>query len=232
MAKNRNYGYFVGDDYSFTIFKDEKGRKYGKLVNTKTGEVLCNDMYQRVVPEKMLNLVNSAKLIISAAWQDGKILPSEKDAFTAAFAGVEFTEEQKAEILKEFDEPTPVEELLKNELSRDQQMLILETSLLLVLADNEFHPKEKDFIEKLVKSFNLDERDFALIYYILPEEAKKYIVKEKLHETLMIKEEEIIVLDKLNKADEPVEVNHEIVYSRFVNNWKNRSERYKRRSTY
>lgn len=227
-----SYEYFVSDDYSFSIYRDEKGRKYGKLVDIKTGKDICNDMYQRVKPENVDNLVNTAKIIISAAWQDGKILPSEKEAFEHAFAGVKFTEAQKAEIQKEFIDSTPIDRLLPSITSREQQMLILETSLLLVIADNEFHPKEKIFIEKLVKSFNLDSKDFALLYYILPDSVKKYIVKAKLHETLAINEDEIVVLDKLAKSDEKNIVNHEMVYSHFVNNWKNRSERYKIKRVY
>lgn len=232
MSDKKNFGYFVNDDYSFTIYKDEKNRKYGKLVNVKTGEEVSTELYQKVKPENVNNLLNSVKVIISAAWQDGKILPSEKQAFKKAFEGINFTEEQKEEIRKEFEDPTPIENLIGDITSREQQMLILETSLLLIIADNEFHPKEKMFIEKLVKTFNLDNRDFALLYYILPEKAKKYIVKERLHETLAINDEEIAVLDKFVKQEDTEEVNHEIVYQHFVNNWKNRSERYRRRSIY
>ena len=227
-----SFGYYVNDKFSFTIIRDEKGRKLGKLVNVQTGETLAEDMYQRVVPENIDNLINVAKLLIGAAWQDGKIEESEKRSFYHAFENVSFTDPQKKEIEKEFVEPTPVKELVAEIKDREEKLLVLETALLLIIADNEFHPKEKEFIEYLVNEFKLDSEDYALLYYILPDNVKKYIVKEKLHDTLKIKSDEIATLDKLSSKAKADSINHNQVYHHFINSWKNRSTRYKRDSVY
>jgi len=129
--------------------------------------------------------------------------------------------------------PMEIEDEKLTSSIREEKLIILETSLLLILADNEFHPQEKKFIETLVKEFQLESEDFALLYYILPEEVKKYIVKERIHETLEIDDAEIAALEKFTAHEEPGEtVNHEKVYVHFVNSWKNRSTRYKRGSVY
>lgn len=224
--------YFGNEEYSFTITRDEKGRKIGKLVNIKTGDILSDNMFQRVIPENVPNLLNVAKVIISAAWQDGKILPSERKAFDEAFKNVNFSHKQKKEIEKEFVDPTPIKKLIKNIKTREEKLLILETSLLLVVADNEFHPKEKTFIETIVKEFDLDSHDFVLLYNILPERVKKYIVKENIHETLEINADEIRVVDKFTKKKKDKEVSHDQVYHHFIESWKNRSTRYRRLSVY
>ena len=233
MTKDNMISYFVNDDYSFTIYQDKKGKQVGKLINLKTGEELADNLYQRVFPESIDNLVNVARVIISAAWQDGKILPSERAAFDKAFSYVKFTDEQKKLIDKEFTEPTPLKDLIGCIKTREEKLVVLETSLLLILADNEFHPKEKEFIETLVKEFDLQSEDFALLYYILPQEIKQYIVKEKIHSTLEIDTKVICALDNLmceESEEEPVD--HNMVYLHFVNSWKNRSTRYKRKSVY
>ena len=111
--------YFGNEEYSFTITRDEKGRKIGKLMNVKTGDILTDNMFQRVMPENVPNLLNVAKVIISAAWQDGKILPSERKAFNEAFKNVNFTPKQKKEIEKEFVDPTPIKKLIKNIKTRE-----------------------------------------------------------------------------------------------------------------
>jgi tellurite resistance protein len=224
--------YFGNEEYSFTITRDEKGRKIGKLVNIKTGDILSDNMFQRVMPENVPNLLNVAKVIISAAWQDGKILPSERKAFDEAFKNVNFSHKQKKEIEKEFVDPTPIKKLIKNIKTREEKLLILETSLLLVVADNEFHPKEKTFIETIVKEFDLDSHDFVLLYNILPEKVKKYIVKENIHEKLEINADEIRVVDKFTKKKKDKEVSHDQVYHHFIDSWKNRSTRYRRLSVY
>ncbi len=224
--------YFGNEEYSFTITRDEKGRKIGKLMNIKTGDILSDNMFQRVIPENVPNLLNVAKVIISAAWQDGKILPSERKAFDEAFKNVNFSPKQKKEIEKEFVDPTPIKKLIKNIKTREEKLLILETSLLLVVADNEFHPKEKTFIETIVKEFDLDSYDFVLLYNILPERVKKYIVKENIHETLEINADEIRVVDKFTKKKKDKEVSHDQVYHHFIESWKNRSTRYRRLSVY
>lgn len=229
---NKIRGYYVNDKYSFTIKLDDQGRSCGKLVNQETGEVICDDMHQRVYPEKVSNLLNVAKVIISAAWQDGEIQKEEKAAFEKAFETVSFTEEQRKELEQEFIKPSCVEELLPKIVTREEKLLILETSLLLIMADKVFHAKEKEFIERLVKVFELDRSDFALIYYILPAEVKKYIVSEKIHETLAIREDEIATLAKYAQKDEEKDVNYDVIYTRLVNNWKNRSSRYHKRSIY
>ncbi|MBN2461014.1 MAG: TerB family tellurite resistance protein [Candidatus Cloacimonetes bacterium] len=225
-------GYYVNDNYAFTISLDEKGRKVGTLRDIKTGKVLGESMYQRVLPENIDNLLNVAKIIISAAWQDGKITSSEKDAFSKAFRNIDFTEQQQREIEAEFNKPTPVEEMIGKITNREEKLLILETSLLLIIADKEFHPKEKDFIEYLVKEFKLDSEDYALLYYILPEQVKKYIIKEKIHKTLQINTKEIKVLNKFSSAKSDTQVNHDKVYTHFIDSWKDRSYRYKRLSVY
>ena len=230
MADLKTVEYFVSDNYSFKVMRDEKGRKTGKLVNLITEEV--EEFNQRVLPQNIPNLLNVAKVVISAAWQDGKILPSENEAFENAFRNVNFTNEQRAEIEKEFKDPTPKEELVKNIMTREEKMLILETSLLLVIADNEFHPKEKEFIGYLIKEFELDSTDFIILYSILPERVKKYITKEKLHETLEIKADEIETLKKFVVAKKAIDTSHDQVYAQFLNNWKNRSVRYRRSSVY
>ncbi len=229
---NKISGYFVNEKYSFTIQLDEKGRKYGKLVDQETGEVLAKELYQRVLPERVTNLLNVAKVIISAAWQDGEIQNEERLAFNKAFENVSFTEDQRKELDQEFITPSNLDVLLTNIITREEKLLILETSLLLIIADNVFHVKEKEFIEKLVKTFELDSADFALLYYILPEAVKKYIVTEKIHETLEIKKEDIATLSKYAQKDTGKVVNYDKVYTHLVNNWKNRSSRYHRRSIY
>ena len=229
---NNSFGYYVNDKYAFTIAKDKKGRKQGKLVDVKTGEILAGEMYQRVVPENIDNLVNVAKLLIGAAWQDGKIEESERQAFYEAFKNVKFSDSQKHEIEKEFKQPTPIKELVAKIENREEKLLILEASLLLIIADDEFHPKEKEFIEYLVKEFDLDSADFALLYYILPDKVKKYIVKEKINETLQIKSDEIATFDKLSAKEKSSKLNHNQVYYHFINSWKNRSSRYRRDSVY
>ena len=229
---NNELEYFLNDDYSFSITIDKAGRKIGKLIDLKEDKILADNLMQKVIPEKLPNLINVAKVVISAAWQDGKILPSEKKAFNKAFENVAFTTEQWAEIEQEFINPTPISELIKNIKSRDQQMLILETSLLLVIADGEFHPKEKEFIDFLVKKFKLDTDDFALLYRILPERAKKYIIKEKLHEGLNIKADEMKVLNKFVPKIKVKELKHENVYNNLMNNWRNRRTRYSKINSY
>ncbi len=225
-------GYFVNSKYSFTIMTDKDGRKVGKLVDRETNQVLAEDMHQRVCPVFTPNLINAIKVIISAAWQDGKILPEERKAFDKAFGNVEFTEEQIQEIEKEFANPTPLKELLKKIKTREEKMLILETSLLLIVADKEFHPKEKEFIDFLVKEFKLDNADYALLYNILPPNVKQYIKKEKLHENLEIELKDIETLDRLSHKKKKMKTNYDQVYTHFVESWKNRSTRYRRDSVY
>jgi tellurite resistance protein len=230
MADYKTLEYYVGDNYDFKVLKDEKGKKFGKLVNRNTNEE--EKLNQKVLPENISNLVNVAKVVISAAWQDGKILQSEKDAFNEVFEHVDVTEEQELEIKNEMVNPTPIEELVKYIKTREEKMLVLETSLLLVIADNEFHPKEKAFIEYLVKEFKLDSADIAILYSILPERVKKYIVKEKLNEVLEIKADEIETLNKFVPSTKIIDASHGRVYTTFLNNWKNRSVRYRRTSVY
>lgn len=229
---HKTWQYFLNDDYSFSVTVDKAGRKIGKLVNLKEDKVLADNMMQKVIPEKLPNLLNVAKVVINAAWQDGKILATEKEAFNKAFENVAFTDDQWAELNQEFVKPTPIAELIKDITSRDQQMLILETSILLVIADGEFHPKEKEFIDLLVKEFELDTDDFALLYRILPERAKKYIIKEKLHEGLNIKADEIEVLNKFVPDVKAPELKHENVYGNLMNNWRNRRNRYSKIKSY
>jgi len=229
---NKVWEYFLNDNYSFSVFVDETGRKTGKLVDLNNNKVLANDMLRKVIPENLNNLLNVAKVVISAAWQDGKILPEEKTAFNTAFESVDFTAEQRAEIEKEFQSPTSIDELLDKVRSRDEQMLILETSILLVIADGEFHPKEKLFIDKLVKKFNLETEDFAILYRILPDEAKKYIIKEKLHEGLNIQADEIEILNKFVPSITENDIQHDMVYTNLMSNWKNRRTRYSTLKSY
>ncbi len=229
---NNVWEYFLNDDYSFSVTVDKAGRKIGKLINLKDDKILADNLMQKVIPEKLPNLLNVAKVVINAAWQDGKILPSEKEAFHKAFENVAFTDDQWAELEKEFIKPSPIAELIKDIKSRDQQMLILETSLLLVIADGEFHPKEKEFIDYLVKEFGLDTDDFALLYRVLPERAKKYIIKEKLHEGLNIKADEIEVLNKFVPDIRVPELKHENVYGNLMKNWRNRRNRYSKIKSY
>jgi len=229
---NKVWEYFLNDEYSFSITIDKVGRKTGKLVNLNKNEVLADDLMQKVIPENLPNLLSVAKVVINAAWQDGKILSTEKEAFNKAFKNVAFTNEQWAELENEFVDPSPIGELIKDIKSRDQQMLILETSLLLVIADGEFHPKEKEFIDYLVKEFGLDTEDFALLYRILPERVKKYIVKEKLHEGLNIKADEIKLLNKFIPEIKVQELKHEVVYGNLMNNWRNRRTRYSKIKSY
>jgi len=229
---NKVWEYFLNDDYSFSVTVDDAGRKTGKLVDLKKQYVLADDLMQKVIPENLPNLLNVAKVVISAAWQDGKILPEEKEAFNNAFENVAFTDDQWTEIEKEFENPTPIGELLKDITSYDEQMLILETSILLVIADGEFHPKEKEFIDLLVKEFGLDNEDFALLYRFLPERAKKYIIKEKLHEGLNIKVDEIEILNKFVPEITAHEVKHENVYRNLMSNWRNRRTRYSKIKSY
>ncbi|MCD4795856.1 MAG: TerB family tellurite resistance protein [Candidatus Cloacimonetes bacterium] len=230
MVESKITEYFFNENYSFTVVRDEKGKKIGKLVNIQTSKEEKLD--QRVLPENIPNLLNVAKIIISAAWQDGKILQSEKDAFNKVFEHVDVSEEQEREIKNELVNPTPIEELVKHIKTREEKMLILETALLLIIADNEFHPKEKAFIEYLVKEFKLDTADFIILYNILPQRVKKYITKEKLHDTLEIKADEIDVITKFAVDKKAKDTSHEQVYSHFLNNWKNRSTRYRRSSVY
>ena len=230
MADYKTLEYYVGDNYDFKVLKDEKGKKIGKLVNRNTNEE--EEMNQKVLPENISNLVNVAKVVISAAWQDGKILQSEKDAFNKVFEHVDVSEEHENEIKNEMVNPTPIEELVKHIKTREEKMLVLETSLLLVIADNEFHPKEKAFIEYLVKEFKLDPADIAILYSILPEQVKKYIVKEKLNEVLEIRADEIETLNKFAHDTRIFDASHERVYTTFLNNWKNKSVRYRRTSIY
>ncbi len=229
---NKVWEYFLNDDYSFSVTVDKSGRKTGKLVDLKKKEILADDMIQKVIPESIPNLLNVAKVVINAAWQDGKILPEEKEAFNNAFKNVAFTDKQRAEIEKEFVKPAPIKELIRNIKSRDEQMLILETSILLVIADGEFHPTEKEFIDLLVKTFELDTEDFALLYRILPDRAKKYIIKEKLHEGLNIKIDEIEVLNKFIPKIKVQELKHENVYFNLMSNWRNRRIRYSKVKSY
>ena len=229
---NKVWEYFLNDDYSFSVTVDKAGRKTGKLVDLKKQHVLADDLMQKVIPENLPNLLNVAKVVISAAWQDGKILPEEKEAFNNAFKNVAFTDEQWTEIEKEFKSPTPIGELLKDITSYDEQMLILETSILLVIADGEFHPKEKEFIDLLVKEFGLDSEDFALLYRFLPERAKKYFIKEKLHEGFNIKADEIEILNKFVPKYAVKELKHEHVYTNLMSNWRNRRTRYSRIKSY
>ncbi|MCK5052183.1 MAG: TerB family tellurite resistance protein [Candidatus Cloacimonetes bacterium] len=229
---NKVWEYFLNDNYSFSVTVDSAGRKTGKLIDLNSNEVLADNLMQKVIPENLPNLLNVAKVVISAAWQDGKILPEEKEAFNNAFKNVAFTDEQRTEIEKEFKSPTPIGELIKDITSRDEQMLILETSILLVIADGEFHPKEKDFIDYLVKEFGLNVEDFALLYRILPERAKKYFIKEKLHEGLNIKADEIEILDKFVPKIKVEELKHENVYMNLMSNWRNRRTRYSRVKSY
>jgi tellurite resistance protein len=231
MAKHK-WDYFLSDEYSFLISVDDDGRKTGKLVDLKTNKVLADDLIRKVIPENIPNLLNVARVVVSAAWQDGKILQEEKDAFNTAFAKVDFTEEQRDILLKEFENPTPIDEYIHEITSRDHKMLILETCILLVIADGEFHPKEKEFIDKLVKEFKLAPEDFALLYRILPERAKKYIVKEKLHEGLNIKADEIAVLDKFVPDHKVEDLKHDHVYRNLMSNWRNRRTRYSRIKSY
>lgn len=224
--------YFLNDNYSLSVVLDENGKKIGKLTDLKSNKILADDLQQKVLPENIPNLLNSVKVIISAAWQDGKILPAEREAFDKAFEGISFTKKQKKEIEKEFEKPTPIRKLIKNITTREQKLLILETSLLLVMADNEFHPKEKEFIEFLSREFKLDKADFALLYRVLPEKVKKYIIREKLHEGLEIKLEEIETLNKFIEQHKVGEIKHEDVYVNFVNNWNNRRSRYSRIKSY
>jgi tellurite resistance protein len=229
---NKVWEYFLNENYSFSVTKDEAGRKTGKLVDLIKNQVLADNLVQKVIPENLPNLLNVAKVIISAAWQDGKILLSEKEAFHEAFETVAFTDEQWEELEKEFIKPSPIRELIKDIKSKDQQMLILETSILLVIADGEFHPKEKEFIDLLVKEFALDTTDFALLYKILPQRAKKYIIKEKLHEGLNIKADEIKILEKFIPKHTVEELRHENVYRNMMSNWRNRRTRYSKIKSY
>ena len=222
--------YYVGDNYNFKILKDKKGKKFGKLINVNTNEE--EELNQKVLPENISNLVNVVKVVVSAAWQDGKILQSEKDAFNKVFKNVDVSEEHEKEIKNEMVNPTPIEELVKHIKTREEKMLVLETSLLLVIADNEFHPKEKAFIEYLVKEFKLDPVDIAILYSILPERVKKYIVKEKLNEVLEIRADEIETLNKFAPDTKIHDTSYNRVYTTFLHNWKNRSVRYRRISSY
>ena len=232
MSDFKTIAYYINDDYSFEIKKNAQGLKVGRLVDLKTNKQVGKLLDQKVIPENVENLVNVAKVVISAAWQDGKILQSEKDAFNRVFESVDVSPEQEQDIKNEQTHPTPIEELVKKIKTREEKMLILETSLLLIIADNEFHPKEKAFIEYLVKEFQLDKTDFAILYNILPESVRKYIVKERLNETLAIKADEIATLTDFVDKREIKNLNHEAVYTGFMNNWKNRSERYRRLSVY
>ncbi|NQT64786.1 MAG: TerB family tellurite resistance protein [FCB group bacterium] len=229
---NKVWEYFLNDNYSFSVTVDKAGRKTGKLVDLNKNEILADNLIQKVIPENLPNLLNVAKVVISAAWQDGKILPEEKEAFNNAFNKVAFTDDQWAEIEKEFISPTPIGELLKDITSRDEQMLILETSILLVIADGEFHPTEKEFIDLLVKKFELETEDFTLLYRILPERAKKYFIKEKLHERWNIKADEIKILKKFILKHTVKELKHETVYRNLMNNWRNRRTRYSKIKSY
>lgn len=47
-----------------------------------------------------------------------------------------------------------------------------------------------------------------------------------------MKADEIKVLDKLVKVQESTEIDHDLVYAKFVSNWKNRSARYQHLKTY
>ena len=116
---NKVWEYFLNDDYSFSVTVDEAGRKKGKLVDLNKNEVLADNLMQKVIPENLPDLLNVAKVVISAAWQDGKILPEEEEAFNSAFKNVAFTDEQWAEIEKEFKTPTPINELIKDITTRD-----------------------------------------------------------------------------------------------------------------
>jgi len=232
MTDKKIIEYFLNDDYSFTIELDSNGKKIGRLVDLKSEKVLADDLQQKALPENIPNLLNAIKVIISAAWQDGKILPAEREAFDKAFEGVNLTKKQRKEIEKEFEKPTPIKKLIKHITSREQKLLVLETSLLLVMADNEFHPKEKEFIEFLSKKFKLDKADFALLYRVLPEKVKKYIIQEKLHEGLQIQLEEIETLNKFTEENKVEDIMHEDVYVNFVNNWNNRRSRYSRIKSY
>ena len=226
MNEEKYLEYYSNDSYSFYVIMDDDGKKIGKLFDVKADKMIADDLQQRVLPENIPNLLNVVKVIISAAWQDGKILPSEREAFEKAFQHVNFTKKQRKEIEKEFLEPTPISKLIKHITTRDQKLLILETSFLLVIADNEFHPKEKEFIEYLIREFNLDSVDLALVYRILPQNQKKYIVEKEMHKTLEIKTEEIKTLDKLTPPKKEEVVNHEMVYSKFIIKWNNRRSRY------
>lgn len=232
MSKTKIVEYYVNDSYSFEITKNDKGQKTGKLIDLKTKKAMGPELVQKVIPENIPNLVNVAKVVISAAWQDGKITQSEKDAFNCVFEHVDVPEEQEKEIKNELVNPTPIEELVKQIKTREEKMLILETSLLLIIADNEFHPKEKAFIEYLVKEFKLDKTDFAILYNVLPEKVRKYIVKERINETLAIDENEIKAFVKFLPKKTMKDTSHEMVYNSFLNNWKDRSNRYRRSSIY
>ena len=229
---NKKWEYFLNEDYSFSISIDDVGRKTGVLKDLRNNEILADNLIQKVIPEKLPNLLNAAKVVISAAWQDGKILPEEREAFEAAFANVDFTDEQRTELEKEFENPSPIEELIEGIESRDHKMFILETCILLVVADGEFHPKEKEFIDKLVKKFGLAPTDFAILYRILPERAKKYIVKEKLHESLDIKADEIEMIKKYAPVVKIEDLKNAKVYKNMLSNWKNRRTRYSRIKSY
>ncbi|MDO9578218.1 MAG: DUF533 domain-containing protein [Candidatus Cloacimonadales bacterium] len=232
MSGFKTIEYYVNEDFSFEIKRNSKGQKIGKLIDLKTNKKIGQDLDQKVIPENVENLVNVAKVVISAAWQDGKILQSEKDAFNKVFESVDVSPEQEQDIKNELLKPTPIEELVKKIKTREEKLLILETSLLLIIADNEFHPKEKAFIEYLVKEFKLDKTDFAILYNVLPEKVRKYIIKESINETLAIKADEIKTLAQFSDKNMLRNVSHEKVYSSFMNNWKNRSSRYRRISSY
>jgi tellurite resistance protein len=232
MSKFKTIEYYVNEDFSFEIKRNDKGQKFGKLIDLKTCKPIGKELDQKVIPENVDNLVNVVKVVISAAWQDGKILQSEKDAFNKVFEHVDASPEQELEVKKEQTDPTPIEELVKHIKTREEKLLILETSLLLIIADNEFHPKEKAFIEYLVKEFKLDKTDFAILYNVLPEKVRKYIVKESINETLAIRADEIETLTQFSDKKVIENLNHEKVYSSLLNNWKDRSSRYRRISAY
>ena len=230
--KKKIVEYYFDGTYSFAISRDANGHKVGTLKEIKSGTILAESIPQKVLPENVENLFNAAKIIINAAWQDGKISPEERVVFDQAFADVAFTEEQRKLLEKEFVSPSSLDTLLPDVTSREDKLLILETSLLLIVADNGFHPQEKAFIEKLIAAFKLDVKDYSLLYLMLPESVKKYIVKESLHKTFAMKADEIKVLDKLVKVQESTEIDHDLVYAKFVSNWKNRSARYQHLKTY
>ena len=61
MTDKKIMGYFLNDDYSFTIELDSKGKKIGKLVDLKSEKVLADDLQQKALPENITNLLNAIK---------------------------------------------------------------------------------------------------------------------------------------------------------------------------
>jgi tellurite resistance protein len=114
--------------------------------------------------------IDVIEILIAVAWADGAIQKEEMDILNELENTNIFSDQEKLKIGEWLKSPNKdIEPIAQKITDIGEQKLVLQQAILVVLADNVVHTKEKEVIQKLISTFQLPQKEVEDVCNVLAE---------------------------------------------------------------